>query len=345
MMPLRQKHCKFYRVKLLWETTDCCKYLYIYLCAYMLPYQKQWTWKMTHFIFVSPQEKMDKLLQFFHSHKHMHFVCLYTQNMLFKFRHNITCLCCLACPICYSLQGHQGYINKTSTCPQPRCTDYSSANRETQSCSCCLCKSTLQALVRSLPASILLLSLLIIPLGLVKSQDLEYSWSLNNEGVGGISPLNNQKSKYGFTVGPPYVRFHVLRFNHHAVLRMRVCSVVSDSLWPRGLQPTGPLHPWDFSGKNAGVGCNFLLQGIFLIKRSNPYLLRLLHWQVDSLLLSHLGSYSTWYACIIYWKNPPSVDRLSSNPCCSRVNCIASISTIAISFLNPSSLNVPKPGN
>ena len=94
-------------------------------------------------------------------------------------------------------------------------------------------------------------------------------------------------------VGPPYVRFHVLRFNHHAVLRMRVYSVVSDSLRPRGLQPTGPLHPWDFSGKNAGVGCNFLLQGIFLIKRSNPYLLRLLHWQVDSLLLSHLGSYST----------------------------------------------------
>lgn len=36
-------------------------------------------------------------------------------------------------------------------------------------------KSTLQALVRSLPASILLLSLLNIPLGLMKSQDLEYS--------------------------------------------------------------------------------------------------------------------------------------------------------------------------
>ena len=27
---------------------------------------------------------------------------------------------------------------------------------------------------------------------------------------------------------------------------------------------------WDFPGKNAGVGCHFLLQGIFLTHRSNP---------------------------------------------------------------------------
>ena len=38
------------------------------------------------------------------------------------------------------------------------------------------------------------------------------------------------------------------------------CLVVSDSLRPRGLQPTGLLHPWDFPGKNTGVGCHFLLQ-------------------------------------------------------------------------------------
>ena len=28
--------------------------------------------------------------------------------------------------------------------------------------------------------------------------------------------------------------------------------------------PTRLLCPWDFPGKNAGVGCHFLLQGIFL---------------------------------------------------------------------------------
>ena len=33
-------------------------------------------------------------------------------------------------------------------------------------------------------------------------------------------------------------------------------SVVSDSLWPHGLQPTRLLCPWDFPGKNTGVGCH-----------------------------------------------------------------------------------------
>ena len=31
---------------------------------------------------------------------------------------------------------------------------------------------------------------------------------------------------------------------------------MSDSLRPHGLQPTRLLHPWDFSGKSAGVGCH-----------------------------------------------------------------------------------------
>ena len=35
------------------------------------------------------------------------------------------------------------------------------------------------------------------------------------------------------------------------------------------------------------VGCHFLLQGIFLMQGFNP---RLLHWQVNSLPLSHQGS-------------------------------------------------------
>ena len=43
----------------------------------------------------------------------------------------------------------------------------------------------------------------------------------------------------------------------------RVCSVVSSSLRPNGLWPTRLLCPWNFPGKNTGVGCHFLLQGIF----------------------------------------------------------------------------------
>ena len=35
-------------------------------------------------------------------------------------------------------------------------------------------------------------------------------------------------------------------------------SGVSDSLWPHRWQPTGLLCPWNFPGKNTGVGCHFL---------------------------------------------------------------------------------------
>ena len=31
-------------------------------------------------------------------------------------------------------------------------------------------------------------------------------------------------------------------------------SVISDSWWPHGLQPTRLLRPWDFPGKSTGVG-------------------------------------------------------------------------------------------
>ena len=66
-----------------------------------------------------------------------------------------------------------------------------------------------------------------------------------------------------------------------------MCSVVPDSLQPRGLQPTRLLCPWGSPGKNTGVGCHALLQGIFLTQGSNSHLL---HGWVDSLSLSHLES-------------------------------------------------------
>ena len=57
-------------------------------------------------------------------------------------------------------------------------------------------------------------------------------------------------------------------------------------LLPHGLQPFRLLCPWDFPVKNTGAGCHFLLQGIFLTQGSDPCLL---HWQANSLPLSHLG--------------------------------------------------------
>ena len=66
---------------------------------------------------------------------------------------------------------------------------------------------------------------------------------------------------------------------------MPVASVMSNSLQPHGLKPTKLLCPWDSPGKNTGVGCHFLFQGIFLTQGLNPHLLCLLHWQADSLPL------------------------------------------------------------
>ena len=59
------------------------------------------------------------------------------------------------------------------------------------------------------------------------------------------------------------------------------------TLRPHGLQPTRLLCPWDLPGENTGVGCYFLLQRIFPTLGLN---LHLLHWLVDSLLMSHWRS-------------------------------------------------------
>ena len=64
------------------------------------------------------------------------------------------------------------------------------------------------------------------------------------------------------------------------------CSVMSNSLWPHGLQPVRLLCPWDSPGKDAGVCHHSLLQRIFLTQRSNP---SLLHCRQILSHLSHQG--------------------------------------------------------
>ena len=61
-------------------------------------------------------------------------------------------------------------------------------------------------------------------------------------------------------------------------------SVLSDFLWPHGLQSTRFFGPWTFPGKNTGMGCHVLFQGILLTPGSRQCLLLS---QVDSLPLSH----------------------------------------------------------
>ena len=59
------------------------------------------------------------------------------------------------------------------------------------------------------------------------------------------------------------------------------------------------LCPWDFSGKNTGVGCHFFLQGIFPTQGLNPNLLGLLtaggfftHWAIGADWMLNKGK--TW---------------------------------------------------
>ena len=90
---------------------------------------------------------------------------------------------------------------------------------------------------------------------------------------------------------------HTLPAQHPSALSVSLCwcvrahvtPAVSDSVRPYGLQPARFLCPWDSPGKNTGVGCHALLQGIFLTHGLNQCLLRLLHWQAGSLPLPPPG--------------------------------------------------------
>ena len=69
--------------------------------------------------------------------------------------------------------------------------------------------------------------------------------------------------------------------------------VVSDSLQPHGLQPVRLLCPWNSLGKNTGVGCHLLLQGIFTIPGLKPHLLCLVR------ILHHWAPWEARNACVV----------------------------------------------
>ena len=98
------------------------------------------------------------------------------------------------------------------------------------------------------------------------------------------------------------------------------CAQHFVTLWTTRL-----LCPWDFQGKSTGVGCHFLLQGIFMTQGPNPCLLCLLHCRQGLYPLSYRGSpprawalhLPPWHICpkalasLYWWKEYPS-GRLSS---------------------------------
>jgi len=72
------------------------------------------------------------------------------------------------------------------------------------------------------------------------------------------------------------------------------CCLVAKScltlLWPRDCNHARLLCPWDSPGKNTGVGCHFLLQGIFPTQQSNSHLLHCrgipYHWATWEALIA-----------------------------------------------------------
>ena len=86
---------------------------------------------------------------------------------------------------------------------------------------------------------------------------------------------------------------------------------MSDSLRPHGLQPDRLLCPWDSPGKNTGVGCHFLLQGIVPIQGLNPHLLSLLHWQAGSLTTS---TWEAWVYSLSWHIKQRSIGFISASP-------------------------------
>ena len=82
---------------------------------------------------------------------------------------------------------------------------------------------------------------------------------------------------------------------------LQMCALVVHSVWffvtPWTVWPTRLLCPWDFQGKNTGVGCHFLLQGIFLTQGSS--------WPRNRTSISCMAS--RFFYCLSHQGNPTNV--------------------------------------
>ena len=85
------------------------------------------------------------------------------------------------------------------------------------------------------------------------------------------------------------------------------CLTLCDS---HGLWPARLLCPWDSPGKNTGVGCHTLLQGIFPTQGSNSHLSASPALQVDSLPTGPPGSLRVCGGCANPSRSPHSPGRV-----------------------------------
>ena len=91
------------------------------------------------------------------------------------------------------------------------------------------------------------------------------------------------------------------------------CSIPLNSLQLHGLQLDRIFYPWDSPGKNMGVSCHSLLQGIFPTRGSNP---GLPHCRQTLYPLSHQGSPTGFMVGLLVRPPRGLTPRLTSQDCC-----------------------------
>ena len=122
---------------------------------------------------------------------------------------------------------------------------------------------------------------------------LDLTWNLGSPWVSSCHTRTIPSALLGLADLPTadlrLLSLHIFTWAHHTVAQS--CLIIAA---PRTLACQAPLCPWDFPGKNTGVSCHFLLQGIFPtqgLKLHLPHLLYfgwiLYHWATGEAHVSH----------------------------------------------------------
>ena len=105
------------------------------------------------------------------------------------------------------------------------------------------------------------------------------------EEPGVLHSKGSQRVRHYWTTAVYFIVF--LFYAFYVLLFALVPKSCLTLLQPHRLWPSRLFCPWDFPGKNTGVGCHSLLWGIFLTQGLNP---DLLHCRWILYCLSHHGS-------------------------------------------------------